>query len=57
MNRGSSFGVAGVFLILLGAGLILDADWTWPGSGLIATGAWCLWRERNPMPRDSETST
>jgi hypothetical protein len=31
-----------VFLILLGVGVILDADWMWSGSLLIASGAWGL---------------
>ena len=42
------YGVLGVFLVLLGAGLILDADWTWWGSALMAAGAACLvaeWRQ------------
>jgi len=30
--------VLGVFLVLLGAGVVLDADWTWRGSALIGVG-------------------
>jgi hypothetical protein len=42
------YGVLGVFLVLLGAGLILDADWTWRGAAVMAAGAACLlaeWRQ------------
>ncbi|MEO6025707.1 MAG: hypothetical protein ABIR79_02425 [Candidatus Binatia bacterium] len=56
MERGSTFGIAGVFLSLLGVGLILDADWTWPGSGLIAAGAWCLWKAREDPKREGKPS-
>src|SRR2546428_815500 len=38
------FGVLGVFLVLLGAGLILDADRLWLGTGLTLVGAACLLR-------------
>ena len=43
-NDGSPFGVLGVFLVMLGAGVVLDADWSWRGGALIALGAWYLWR-------------
>ena len=56
MNSGSAFGVIGVFLVLLGAGLILDADWTRSGGCLMASGAWCLWMERQRPRREGETS-
>jgi hypothetical protein len=36
------YGVMGVFLTLLGAGVILDGDWWWPGSTLIVVGVACL---------------
>ena len=55
MNAASPFGVFGVFLILLGVGLILDADWMWSGSMLIASGAWCLaLQARRPTSRDGD---
>ena len=39
MQRRPPFGVLGVFLALLGAGLVLDADWTWRGGTLMVVGA------------------
>lgn len=45
------FGVIGVFLLLLGAGLVLDADRTWSGSVLIVAGAACLAAEWRQQPR------
>jgi len=56
MNSGSSFGVVGVFWILLGVGLILDADWIRLGSCFVASGAWCLWMERHRSQQKDETS-
>jgi len=40
------YGLIGVFLVMLGAGVILDADRTGWGSGLIAAGVACLVAER-----------
>jgi membrane-bound ClpP family serine protease len=40
------YGVVGVFLLLLGVGVILDADRTVWGSGLVLAGAACLIAER-----------
>jgi hypothetical protein len=34
--------VLGVFLVLLGAGVVLDADWTWRGAALAAGGVLLL---------------
>jgi hypothetical protein len=51
MHNDSPFAVVGVFLVLLGVGVILDADWTWSGSGLIAAGLWCFWKERATQRR------
>jgi len=45
-RRRRPFGVLGVFLVLLGAGLVLDADRTWAGGGLMLAGAACLAKER-----------
>ena len=48
MDRRQPFGVIGVYLVLLGAGLILDADWWWRGMGLVLIGAAGLvaeWRQ------------
>ena len=42
MRRGSPHGVLGVFFVLLGAGLVFDADWNWRGGALMALGAFCL---------------
>ncbi len=40
MRRGHGpASVAGVFAFFLGAGLILDGDWTWRGGLLMAGGA------------------
>jgi hypothetical protein len=36
------FGVLGVFLVLLGAGVVLDADWMWRGGTLMVVGAGLL---------------
>lgn len=33
------YGVLGVFVVILGAGLILDADLAWLGGALIVAGA------------------
>ena len=44
-GRGRPFGVFGVFLLLLGAGLVLDADRTWAGAGLMLAGALCMGKE------------
>jgi hypothetical protein len=44
MHSTSPFGIFGVFFVMLGAGLILDGDWWWPGGGLIALGTYCLSR-------------
>lgn len=35
----SASGVFGTFVVLLGAGFVLDADWLWRGGGLMALGA------------------
>ncbi len=40
--KGSPHGVLGVFFVLLGAGLVFDADWQWRGGSLMALGAACL---------------
>lgn len=48
LARRSSSGVVGVFLVLLGAGVVLDGDWTWRGGLLMAIGALLLaleWRQ------------
>ena len=39
------FGVIGVFVLMLGTGVILDADRTIWGYGLIVAGAVCLGAE------------
>jgi hypothetical protein len=44
-GRRRPYGVLGVFLVLLGAGLVLDADRTWTGGALIVAGAIGLLRE------------
>ncbi len=49
MPRRSPFGVLGVFLALLGAGVALDGDWLWRGGLLMAAGGVLLaleWRQR-----------
>jgi hypothetical protein len=56
MIGGSSFGVIGVFLVLLGVGLILDADWMRRDGCLVASDAWCLWTERPRPRREGEAS-
>lgn len=38
----SARGIFGVFFIVLGAGVILDGDWWWPGGSLASIGAWLL---------------
>ncbi len=38
MSRRLPFGVLGVFLVLLGAGVVLDADWVWRGGALMIAG-------------------
>ncbi|MCC6764197.1 MAG: hypothetical protein IT293_05990 [Deltaproteobacteria bacterium] len=35
-------GILGVFLTVLGAGLVLDADWWWRGGTFIGVGALML---------------
>jgi hypothetical protein len=45
VTRRTPFGVVGVFLVLLGAGVILDANWTWRGGLLIVAGAALLVRD------------
>lgn len=56
-THGSALGVVGVFLMMLGAGVILDADWWWSGSALIGTGAGCIWRHcRGPGEGNGPTS-
>ena len=42
MSRKPPFGVLGVFLVLLGAGVVLDADWVWRGGVLMVIGAMLL---------------
>jgi hypothetical protein len=37
--------VLGVFLVLLGAGVVLDADWTWRGAVSMLVGAVFLFLE------------
>lgn len=56
-KQASPFGVLGVFLVLLGAGLVLDADWTWRGGSLMAGGVWCLWKERRRPHHGEAIST
>jgi hypothetical protein len=41
-DEGSAFGVAGVFLTLLGAGVILDADCVGMGAIMMTAGIACL---------------
>lgn len=55
-RRGSARGVVGVFLTLLGAGIILDADQTASGGSLILVGILCLvseWRAGAVQGSDS----
>ncbi|HUK63424.1 MAG TPA: hypothetical protein VLV15_08825 [Dongiaceae bacterium] len=40
--NGSPHAVLGVFFVMLGAGLIFDADWHWRGGGIMALGAACM---------------
>jgi hypothetical protein len=40
------YGVLGVFLVLLGAGMMLDGDWTLRGGALVLGGAALLALER-----------
>jgi hypothetical protein len=54
-GQGSAFGVVGVFLTLLGAGVILDADWIGIGSVVMAAGVACLTTEAR-RPFRGETS-
>ncbi len=35
-------GIIGVFFVMLGAGLILDADWIWRGASAIAIGGYLV---------------
>lgn len=42
IHTGSPHAVLGVFFVLLGAGLVFDADWQWRGGGVMAVGAACL---------------
>ena len=44
-GRRRPYGVLGVFLVLLGAGLVLDADRTWTGGILMLAGGIGLIRE------------
>lgn len=46
------YGVIGAFLVMLGAGVIFDADRTYSGSGLILAGVACLIAERRQATRD-----
>jgi hypothetical protein len=57
MNSDSPFGVIGVFLALLGAGVVLDADWNCSGAALMASGAWCLWKEHRQVRPDRDLSS
>ena len=41
-NHGSPFGLLGVFLVMLGIGVVLDGDWWIPGGALMTAGVWCL---------------
>jgi hypothetical protein len=41
-RSGSPHGVLGVFFVLLGAGLVFDADWSWRGGAVMAVGVACL---------------
>lgn len=51
MHRdGSAFGVVGVFLALLGAGVVLDADCVGIGSVLMTAGMACLAIETRRSP-------
>lgn len=49
-------GMIGLFLVLLGAGLILDAGWVVPGAITIAAGGWCLWAGRRHDARGSRSA-
>ena len=42
VHQGSPHGVLGVFFLLLGAGIVFDADWQWRGGGMMAVGVACL---------------
>jgi hypothetical protein len=44
-GRRRPYGVLGVFLVLLGAGLVLDGDRFWTGGALMLAGAVGLLRE------------
>lgn len=35
-------GILGLFFVMLGVGLVLDADWTWRGGSAIAFGGYLL---------------
>jgi hypothetical protein len=41
-SSASPFGIIGVFLVLLGAGVILDANWFWRGAAVVAIGLYCV---------------
>jgi hypothetical protein len=47
------YGVLGVFVVLLGAGLVLDGDRLYAGPLLMAVGGLCLFAEwRQPVAPD-----
>ena len=53
--RGKGWRVLGYFVWMLGAGLVLDADWPVPtrvlltlGAGLFALGVWQSWLGLDP---------
>jgi hypothetical protein len=49
----SPFGILGVFLLLLGVGLILDADWIGPGSVVGLAGMCCFGIQRRRLVRSA----
>jgi hypothetical protein len=55
-HDGSAFGVVGVFLTLLGAGVILDADCVGMGASVMVVGLACLASEAKRPSRGKPSS-
>jgi hypothetical protein len=50
-SQAPPFGIIGAFLVLLGAGFVIDADRTWSGTALMLAGGLCMatqWRRTRP---------
>ena len=52
----SAFGIVGVFLTLLGAGVVLDADCVGMGAIMMTAGIACLTIEARRSPRRTSSS-